>query len=1214
MPSSVHDLNPDSDGVREFLAAVLPDSHLSRAAVSEAYEPLLLLRTDNVVAAFAFANGDMRKSYETLYAGFKGYYAQQHGTWDALDLAFIFCVSPEAPQLDQFCSNVETDVFFCRKFVVPLASPLDVSLARLPFLPLASPRSQSLRPLPAQVFLQRSGVPAQLARCLVLKYERSPEGIVKDCLASKFGRPQKLAPVASTQFDRPPWPSDPVRLDRVEIQSFRAYRSPQTFDVGAAVTVLHGPNGFGKTSFFDAIDFAITGGIGRFRSLSEPAFAKITRHLDSALEDCSVSLTLHASGGVRRLTRTLSDPKRALLDDKPTDRKTILLQQTGGAAPETERVDTLVSLFRASHLFGQDMQALAEGFTEDCRLPVDIVSRMLAFEDYANAVAKADKVREVLQTEIANAEKETRELSKQLATNRSQIERLGKASEGRGDLALLDWEINALSVKLADVGLAVPPQKPDAATLRGWRAALESRCIEIQKAIGRLSILTKEAAELPRTRDELAAIQRQLEEKERESRSTEARCNAAILDLQAAEGCVADITAQCVELEDRASRLEWIRITKPAYAQLLEAQQAASEEARRVYGAESQLRVAGQHAIKEFTSQEALALEVGDKLRVQTAELEALRCLSESLAHWRANLARLDTLLPIEQDLSGSLASSQAETNALSQQISAVTAEEKRLSGQLAEMDQVQSDLRRLVSQLLPLVRSSQCPLCGGNHGSRDQLVRRIQQHLAADSSISTRTALANAQEEHRALARKKATIEQKVQDLQVRLVALRDERAALSEELGHFAKAAADLGVTSAGPDQGLSDELSLRITHAESKLADLRHQTGKVKVALDAARSAVAASKRLVSGSSAEFADRKAQLLRLKEELSRLISDPRNAEISLSVEPDELAKLERDNAQHLAHLKEELIESTRQRDRMKREATALRQDVSGLKAQLSTLSHRRAAIQGAMAQVVARLEEAELPPDATEQHMLSRVTEQSRLQAQLLLLRDSVSSLEVAMDAATTAAALTSLHEDIRNMEERHTHFREQRNRCHPWLAYFGDLSRYLHSQQHQAVARFTEDYGPLTSVIQRRLRSVYGFDEIELHTSESCIDVRVRRRGEELRPTDYFSQSQQQTLLLGLFLTACSSQTWSTFTPVLLDDPVTHLDNLNLYAFLDLVAGLLESEFQGRQFIISTCNEKLLQLARQKFRRFGHAAKFYEFMTMGPNGPTVREIPSS
>ena len=175
--------------------------------------------------------------------------------------------------------------------------------------------------------------------------------------------------------------------------------------------------------------------------------------------------------------------------------------------------------------------------------------------------------------------------------------------------------------------------------------------------------------------------------------------------------------------------------------------------------------------------------------------------------------------------------------------------------------------------------------------------------------------------------------------------------------------------------------------------------------------------------------------------------------------------------------------------------------------------------------------------------------------------------------------------------------------------WLGYVEELQRLLSSEQDKAVSRFTEEYGPRTSAIQRRLRSVYGFDDVEIRSEESKISVRVSRQGARLRPTDYFSQSQQQTLLLGLFLTAAVSQTWSTMAPIFLDDPVTHFDDLNTYAFLDLIDGLLnDREAGGRQFVISTCDEKLLRLARQKFAYRKDRARFHTFKGIGDEGPIV------
>ena len=426
MPSSPREFSSVAEGLRAYLHGILPDSRLDSAPVDAEHQPLVLLQTTHMMAAFAFSNGDMGKSYEALYGSFKNYYAEQHGKWDALDLAFVFCVRPDTPNLDRFCSRVETDVYFCRKFVVPLAEPLGASLARLPFLPLTPLSGQSLRPASTQTFLQQCGVPAVLAKFLVVQRARSPEGIVEDCTRGDFGEPRKLTSIAGAPISQLDHSVESVRLDAVTIKNFRAYRKPETFSLGSDVTVLYGPNGFGKTSFFDAVDFAVTGEIGRVKYSSEAHFKKTAQHLDSKSEESSVSLSFWCNGALRKVTRSVSDRKQALLDGRSADRKTILGELTGGDIPATDRVENFVSLFRATHLFNQEQQELTKDFQTDCRLSSEIVSRMLAFEDYANAVTKAAKVRGVLQTNIENASTEIKELSEQIVEERKELDRLAK--------------------------------------------------------------------------------------------------------------------------------------------------------------------------------------------------------------------------------------------------------------------------------------------------------------------------------------------------------------------------------------------------------------------------------------------------------------------------------------------------------------------------------------------------------------------------------------------------------------------------------------------------------------------------------------------------------------------------------------------------------------------------------------------------------------------
>ena len=60
-------------------------------------------------------------------------------------------------------------------------------------------------------------------------------------------------------------------------------------------------------------------------------------------------------------------------------------------------------------------------------------------------------------------------------------------------------------------------------------------------------------------------------------------------------------------------------------------------------------------------------------------------------------------------------------------------------------------------------------------------------------------------------------------------------------------------------------------------------------------------------------------------------------------------------------------------------------------------------------------------------------------------------------------------------------------------------------------------------------------------------------------------------------------------------------------------DLILGLIDFDAMARQFIISTCDERILHLARQKFRHLGEKARFYIFSAIDADGPVVEEFDS-
>jgi len=1212
MPNLPHNHHSSVGSLRTYLESILPTSQLSEVTLDPTHQPVLLMQTKYFIAAFAFSGMDLCNSYDALYGAFKNYYARQQGQWDSLDLAFVFCVQPSMPNLDHFCSKIETDVYFCRKFVVILETPLVASLARLPFLPLMSRNGQSMRPASAQTFLQQCTVPAMLAKYIVVQRERSPQGIVEDCTSGKFGEPRELALATSSRFvqsDREE--GDPGRLKTVTITNFRAYRKPQAFEIGSNVTVLYGPNGFGKTSFFDAVDFAFTGGIGRFESSNEALFAKTAQHLDSKSEESSVSISYQRNGTVRQVTRSVSARKQALLDGQPADRKSILSELTSGTIPAADRVENFVSLFRATHLFSQEQQELTRDFQQDCRLSAEIVSRMLAFEDYVNAVNKTAKVREVLQDVIKTANDEIKNLSEQVTDEKKELERLGLMAKTHANIDVLDAEIEVLRAKIIAAGIPVPIKKVDVAIVRGWRASLEGRHAESQTRIDRLSTLTKETNELRRMHTELAGLMQQLAQKERELSAADEKRLAAEPAIHRAEKCLAEMNAKCTETQAYSELLEWVRATKPLYTLLVDKQHSLNDELVRATESLEQYRTTEEKEASGLRALQNLTKSTSEKLAAKRAEHAAVQNLIESISSWQANCARLTSVVESEQFSIQSLESLQVEESELSLQVTAVAAEEARLSRIIAEVDKNQSEFKNLLSQLQAHVRTGTCPLCGEDHGSKDELISRIQKHFNTDAASDARVELTNVLERAQKLSERVSNNKQKQRAAASQLTDLKKERARLDAEITQFSSAAVNFRIV---PDESSTyprEQLQKRLKGVNQEIEELSQKVQETAVAEEEARTSLVNTRGLIEALMAKVADQKSALTQLQEDVSRLRSELGLTQLSLDVDDKQLLELERLNRLNLAEFKTEMATAQAETVKRKNEISALRQEIASLKTKISALRTEVANVQKTMTQITARLVESNLPADADEEMLVSLIKEESRAQAQISLLLESTSNLELAIDAATTAAAHTKLLKNIRNKEEAILAAEQRRNHHQPWLKYFDELSRLLSSHQNEAIANFTREFGPLTSVIQRRLRSVYGFDDIEIQSHESMISVRVKRHGEELRPTDYFSQSQQQTLLLGLFLTACSSQTWSAFSTVFLDDPVTHFDDLNTYALLDLIVGLLETGFGNRQFIISTCDEKLLQLARQKFRHFGEGAKFYRFSAIGADGPIVNEI---
>ena len=1197
-------------GLRQYLERVLPDARLTTAPVHSKYEPLLLMQTTNVMAAFAIPNGDTDASYNVLYGGFKRFYLKQTDRPDDLDLAFVFCVRPDAPNLDILSSRVETDVYFCRKFVVRLIFPLNKSLARLPFLPLTPLDAPSLRPPSAQTFLQKCRVSATLAKFLVVQRERSPERIVTDCLSGNLGEPVELTPTANDPMAVVERSAKRTRLESIQIQGFRAYRKPQTFRLGSDVTVLYGPNGFGKTSLFDAIDFVVTGDIGRIKPLNDAHFSRISKHLDSDIKDSVVTLSFTSNGAMRKIERTVASRKHAKLDDQTTDRKAILAELTGGDFPSTDRVENFVSLFRATHLFSQEHQELMKDFHPHCELSENIVSRLLAFEDYANAANKTARICDILQTEIHRINKEIRELSQQILKETEEIDRLGRSGETRSGADELRNAMESLRGEITSAGISVETEGSELEVVRRWRAAIEVQRAATQSEIDRLTALGRDAAERPKVVAKIVRVRKLLDQTETALEEVRNKEIASVQRLRQAEAARDEVSAKRATTQSRAELLEWVRQNRAPYRALLSRERELAEELGLADSKLAEKRERDEVLGRELLAINSHANKAEQELDSKLGDLRALEAMKETAAGWQVWNNRVDELEETERNTSKSLEVLYSQERDIAAKKETTLVTEARLSEQIAEIDRGQSNVRRMLLELKSRVRTGMCLLCGEDYGSAEELSRRIDEQIEVDAASGARIELTRLNASASSLSEQLARLKQKRSAAEGDLEKIAGERSKLVARIRKFEQTVRKGGIS---VDVSTVAQIQERLDLSRSVVTRVTQEIAKLKKSGETIQAKLSPVRRQIQKAIATKSKLDAAMETIQGSLTRLRGDSRAARISLDIDIERLTKLDQLNTRDTTALNAKLESADTTVTQINRRVMALRQESENRQSELARLRNRVAKLNDVVAGLTARLDDANLKVDVEEDTVHSLVAVESRAQAELLTLSDRAVRLEQAIDRATTAAALAQLRQNVQEKQARVTQANQTIELHQAWLKFFQVIADLISSQRSEATEDFTREYGPRTSVIQRRLRSVYGFDEVEIHSHESTIRVRVRRRGEQLRPTDYFSQSQQQTLLLGLFLTTCISQTWSSLSSVLLDDPVTHFDNLNTYAFLDLIAGLVDSEAAGHQFILSTCDEKFFHLSRQRFRHLGERATFYSFSAIDEGGPVVEVLPT-
>ncbi|MDQ6421937.1 SMC family ATPase [Paenibacillus sp. LHD-117] len=206
-----------------------------------------------------------------------------------------------------------------------------------------------------------------------------------------------------------------MRINSITIEAFRGFQETRTFQFpDTNVIILHGPNGYGKTSFFDAIEWVLTGAIYRYEEDSErKAYQYIGNHFANGRPP-SVTIELSDANTKLKVTRT-GVPYQSVRTGEGVSY--IAVEVNGDSLPEEdaedvlkgllvhkewlERVDVNKSLFLTHLLCQERMNGILRGMKEKDRYHA--VSRIFGTEQftvYRDVVHKAKAELEIRRDEF----------------------------------------------------------------------------------------------------------------------------------------------------------------------------------------------------------------------------------------------------------------------------------------------------------------------------------------------------------------------------------------------------------------------------------------------------------------------------------------------------------------------------------------------------------------------------------------------------------------------------------------------------------------------------------------------------------------------------------------------------------------------------------------------------------------------------------------------
>jgi exonuclease SbcC len=1012
-----------------------------------------------------------------------------------------------------------------------------------------------------------------------------------------------------------------IYLQNISIENFRSFGEKFVISLpDQGVTILTGPNGLGKTSLFDAIEWGLTGTVARLaHSEDDIRRQDVRRYYARRLADgllskqVSVKLQFSEFEPIERSSRLLSSSKEIFEDYPPPSESVLRILRspdwTLPLAPEQIAV-----YLRQTHWLPQTTAQRFTAQDSEARwnsiFGLAGVERLAVLQDRLGLRLKRNLTEK--RRDYQSKAEEKRALLESWTQLLDKRVKLRERAGSGGALSPADAtaQLVSLETELRDVIQNLDPfligTDPIDRQLQLMLTALHARESVQAEVSARLEGVAQAPDQWLRQTAEIEVLSRAMAKAQQDVDAAKRRESVERIEVSALGEQLSTIRAQREEHEGHSRQLAYLASRIAEQARLMtEADGLASEIEALLRAEQSAASNAQEQRHRLGTLRQA---EV-DR-RTLMADREALLGMQALLGDWQK---RRQIEAPLSDELEA-LKSAMAAGLAQQEALKLTIAQQEDLHRDAAARLQFVRERVSVISQAVSIIAihltdaSEDCPICA-SHFEAGELKRRVEAALHADqpklaeaerSAENVRSLLEQLHEEARKLA---ANIEAQ----QARVAKIEQTTTASALLWEQLVSAPALAGVP---PEPAaIEGHLSARLRHTEQALESLSQ---RLRMDGDAADLEAQTQQ-------AEFRERESTtaLILARERLHMIEQQLREISAALAAHPTIVSSLsdiaernrtEQHSAQEIERLRmqennlaalhgqrEAQVNAAMQaRTELEIQQARSQQALNGSRAVAEALQ-RQWESAGFGGQPSATALEAEREKLQLERPAVERARARHAQIVEGLQRWDAAVLLHEADELVRSTLEGSGSRTEALYAET----LRTEREKAEADLAQV-DVVRQAVDWLEGSVRQVADEYirsvlGPVNEIAAQFLRALSVFFEQHVdivrwaHGMNNHLTLRLRYdrsdSPDDLSANHLLSEGQLAAVSMSLLLGMSVAYRWSRWRGLLLDDPLQNNDIIHVSAFADVIRNLVQQ--QGYQIILSTHDSETSDFLYRKMR---------------------------